>query len=217
MPKYLNIQCSVCGKNDRKPWVKNPPKYCSRKCWKRAEELKIETRIGEPLEDALRRLYIDERKSYRQICKILKINQRTVMRKMRKFNIEIRHGGDAIKTQWENNDARRKAQTEFFRRVGYSIKGEKHPSWKGGISNTQASHYTTQAWMRHSEYIRQRDNYKCTKCNMTNQEHINAFGASLHVHHIVPLVLSNDDSENNLRTVCIKCHRRLDKEFPWVL
>ena len=217
MPKYLDIICPICEKEARKPGVKNPPIYCSRECWQRSEELKIEERIGEPLENALRRLYVDERQSYREIHETLQINIRTIMSRLRRFGIEIRHGSEAVKTQWENNDERREAQTEFFRQVGYDHAGKNHPNWKGGITKKYNSHYTTQDWIRYSEHIRQRDSYKCTRCGMVNQDHIEQFGISLHVHHIVPLVLSNDDLEGNLRTVCIKCHRQLHEGFPWVL
>ena len=77
MPRYLNIVCPICGREARKPITsERPPIHCSRECYRIAKEREIEQRIGEPLKDALYRLYIVERQSYRQINKVLEINQR---------------------------------------------------------------------------------------------------------------------------------------------
>lgn len=54
--------------------------------------------------------------------------------------------------------------------------------------------------------IRKRDNYTCQKCNITEEEHIIAFGQVLHVHHID----YNKDNclKNNLISLCQACNIR---------
>ncbi len=53
-------------------------------------------------------LYVIDLKSYRHLQGILNINNRTVKKLLEYYNIPIRRGSDAVKTQWVNNDIRRK-------------------------------------------------------------------------------------------------------------
>jgi transcriptional regulator with XRE-family HTH domain len=54
------------------------------------------------------------------------------------------------------------------------------------------------------EKIRQRDNWECQVCKINNDEHINKYGNFLNLHHID--YDKNNPSENNLITLCSKCH-----------
>lgn len=51
------------------------------------------------------------------------------------------------------------------------------------------------------EKIRKRDNNKCFICETTNE---------LEIHHIVPRRLGGDHTEENLITLCLKCHRYIE-------
>ena len=72
----------------------------SRACFKKFKHLKEK--------DTLKDLYINQRKTLKQIAKIYNVGASTINYWMKKFGIELRHGSEAIKTQWENNDERKR-------------------------------------------------------------------------------------------------------------
>lgn len=80
--------------------------------------------------------------------------------------------------------------------------GENSPSWKGG----KPRHYTGGFWTRRKE-IRERDNYTCQLCGITEEE----FGREMSVHHIKKYREFEDKVEanepSNLICLCEKCHR----------
>ena len=77
-----------------------------------------------------------------------------------------------------------------------SKKGEKAPSWDGGISP-----YTTDFEKRIRHVIRARDEQKCTTCGTRR------YGSNnLHVHHID--CDKKNNHPDNLITLCAKCHKR---------
>jgi len=53
----------------------------------------------------------------------------------------------------------------------------------------------------------ERDNYRCVKCNMSNEEHLLRWGRTITVDHIRGRV---DDSLANLQTLCLLCHGHKD-------
>lgn len=69
---------------------------------------------NENFEIKVRKLYLDDLKSYRAIEKLLNINNRSVKKLLEYYNIPIRKGSDAVKTQWINNDKRRKDISKTF-------------------------------------------------------------------------------------------------------
>lgn len=73
---------------------------------------KIENELGiDSYKEWLKDKYSNEMKTTRMISKILygkTTNSSTVVYDLKLFEIPIRHGSDAIKTQWINNDERRK-------------------------------------------------------------------------------------------------------------
>ncbi len=76
---------------------------------------KYEKIIGEPLELWLRRNYIDKLWSYRDIIKALGIqNVSALIKIMHYFNIPIRHGSEAIATQYIKNPKRRELSRAVF-------------------------------------------------------------------------------------------------------
>jgi 5-methylcytosine-specific restriction endonuclease McrA len=56
------------------------------------------------------------------------------------------------------------------------------------------------------EFIRQRDNYECQNCGMTEKEHLIVRGVDLHIHHIDYNKFNN--YKNNLITLCERCNLR---------
>jgi len=57
--------------------------------------------------------------------------------------------------------------------------------------------------------IRERDNYTCQNCGMTEKKHLNILGVSLHIHHID--YNKQNCKENNLITLCNQCNTRANK------
>jgi len=76
-------------------------------------------------------------------------------------------------------------------------------SWfKGGHQK-----YRGPGWLTLRKDILERDGYKCRVCNET-QDEAREKGHPLNVHHIVPWEVSQDNSPDNLITLCQPCHMR---------
>lgn len=89
---------------------------------------RIESIEGRPAREALTSLYIDQSFTLRKLCKRWSLNNRTVMRLMKWFGIEPRHGSDAVKTQWIGSDERRKISSETMRKTALKQSAEgRHP------------------------------------------------------------------------------------------
>ena len=56
------------------------------------------------------------------------------------------------------------------------------------------------------EQIKQRDNYECQNCGITEEEHLIIIGRILTIHHIG--YNKKNCNENNLITVCCQCNTR---------
>lgn len=100
-------------------WKNSKTMTCSQPC--RAEMMlcqtikKYEKIIGEPLELWLLRNYIDKLWSYRDIIKALGIqNVSALIKIMHYFNIPIRHGSEAVATQYIKNPKRRELARAVF-------------------------------------------------------------------------------------------------------
>lgn len=65
------------------------------------------------ISELMQLLYIDQKKTYKEIASELSINGRTVKRLLEYSNIPIRTSSEAVSMQWENNSERRKNQSEF--------------------------------------------------------------------------------------------------------
>jgi 5-methylcytosine-specific restriction endonuclease McrA len=56
--------------------------------------------------------------------------------------------------------------------------------------------------------VRYRDGYRCTRCGMTNEDHIRDHGRSLDVHRIVP---GSAYTLEGCETVCRACHSKMPR------
>ena len=81
--------------------------------------------------------------------------------------------------------------------------GKNNGCWQGGKSFEP---YTLEFTKKLKEQIRQRDNYTCQNCGMTEEEHIIVRGQVLHVHHID--YDKQNCKEDNLITLCHYCNTR---------
>lgn len=84
-------------------------------------------------------------------------------------------------------------------KISASLRGSKHWNWNNGSCEIP---YPLGWSKTFREQIRQRDNYKCQICGVSETECIN----KLSVHHI-DYDKSNLD-KNNLITLCISCHNK---------
>ncbi len=78
------------------------------------------------------------------------------------------------------------------------VKGENNPRWVGGVVPEVEKRIRTKEWKILSAEIRTRDDNFCQRCGMG--------GFSFPVHHIVPHRISEDNSPDNLVTLCSECH-----------
>jgi hypothetical protein len=59
--------------------------------------------------------------------------------------------------------------------------------------------------------VRERDGFRCAECGMTNDAHLDAHGASLHVHRLCP---GARYAEAGCVTLCASCHGQAVRRQP---
>ncbi|WP_435160013.1 homing endonuclease associated repeat-containing protein [Halorubrum sp. SY-15] len=96
--------------------------------------------------------------------------------------------------------------------------GEDAPAWEGGVGL-----YRGPNWLTQRKRAVERDGRQCQRCGCTEAEHFDEYGRELSVHHLTPVrefYRKADDEEpnfsevntlDNLITLCIECHRRIEK------
>lgn len=84
-----------------------------------------------------------------------------------------------------------------------TLKNKGNPNWQNGISFEPYSFEFTE---KYKEKIRNRDNYECQNCGMTEKKHLKKYNDKLNIHHID--YNKENCSENNLITLCYKCNSR---------
>lgn len=88
------------------------------------------------------------------------------------------------------------------------VTGDEHPNWKGGFDP-----YYGPNWVTQRELTRERDNYRCVLCGVSDSASQIIHDKELAVHHVTRLndfdnpVKANELS--NLLTVCTFCHQRV--------
>lgn len=92
--------------------------------------------------------------------------------------------------------------------VGRRFSGANHPNWKGGKDC-----YRGVNWPKVANAVRARDGNKCVLCGLTDYENINLYGGSLNVHHKQPYRITHDSSDENLISLCTKCHMNMEYLF----
>jgi len=92
-------------------------------------------------------------------------------------------------------------------RIERGYKGEKCPNWRGGVTSETIKRCSELFWKKLRKMVYQRDNFTCQKCGKHE--------GKLQCHHIVPFRINEDNSMNNLITLCIACHRKSDWNKSW--
>jgi len=86
-----------------------------------------------------------------------------------------------------------------------TTKGKNNPRYIDGKSKEP---YPLEFNESLKESVRQRDNYKCQKCGMTEEEHLIVFGEVLNVHHID--YNKFNCNKRNLMSLCLKCNLKVN-------
>lgn len=104
-----------------------------------------------------------------------------------------------------NHNKGRKFSVEYKRKLSEAQSGEKSHRWRGGVSFFP---YTPE-WTKILRLaIRQRDNFTCQKCGMTEKEHLKKFRMVLSVNHID--FDKNNCDPKNLNTLCRGCNTSIN-------
>jgi hypothetical protein len=84
---------------------------------------------------------------------------------------------------------------ETIAKIRRANSGERSFFWRGG---TGEFYFRGNEWNRIRVKVWERDSFTCQKCGKIN--------CKLYAHHIVPFVMSKDNSLKNLITLCCRCH-----------
>lgn len=92
-----------------------------------------------------------------------------------------------------------------YRKSG-AFSGENAPAYVGLYGNRKKKYYGPN-WLEQRRKVRERDNYTCQLCGITEEE----YGKELSVHHKIPFVIFVNYEEandlDNLESLCEPCHR----------
>jgi len=235
----IELQCPECKSYFRtKPSQAERRKWCSRECRKiglRKERQKdIEVAFGEPVFVLISRLYHIDQLGIKQIAKILKVSDRNLWEWFNDLDIERRDRSFAVEIQWQNNDERRNQAAQVMKKLNkerdytgnnnpakqkdtrekisksklgprnamYGRFGSRNPNWKGGKIT-----YRGRGWHGIRTMVIRRDKNRCRRCGSRKQ---------LQVHHIIPYRKNQDNSFDNLVTLCASCHMAVEyKGASW--
>jgi hypothetical protein len=103
----------------------------------------------------------------------------------------------------EYKEKKRKQMIEYLKKNPGIRNGENNPNWKGGITNKTKIRLSRNSWKKVSrEFLLK--NPVCQNCKERG---------SKHTHHVIPFVVSKDDSDKNLMALCEKCHPKLEAAY----
>lgn len=87
--------------------------------------------------------------------------------------------------------------------------GKTNPKWLGGITPQHRERYKG-GWRALRRDVLLRDRERCRACSLSRKESYAKFGRDLIVHHIDRYLNQQDDSLENLATVCCSCHPKVE-------
>ena len=226
--------CETCGKPfDIKASHAPRTFFCCLRCntigKRRRRQIEIEEQFRGPIKQLLERLYHQENLGIKQIAKHIGVSDRNLWSWFDDLDIPRRDRSSAVTLQWTNNDKRRTEQStrtsktmneriangtwvrpsespEARKKISESKKGEKNwmygrfgelnHMWKGGKIT-----YRGKGWKGIRTQAIRRDDNKCRRCDSIN---------NLQVHHIIPYRDTQNNSFENLVTLCIECHIQVE-------
>lgn len=99
-------------------------------------------------QDILKKMYIQEEKSVRQISSELKCNPRTIMRRLERYEIQIRGPKESVEWQWRHLSPKRKDYLERGER-----KFRENPTTKIGKRGYRMIYVPKKGWVREHTYL----------------------------------------------------------------
>ena len=163
------------------------------------------------------------RRSKRHYCNVICQNKNDKLRgidKTLKAHASIRKNGQpklkGKPASWidSNNELMIRKKISNAKLKDNYMKGRfknKHHAYLGGKIQ-----YRGWRWNEIKKSIKERDNYKCVECGMSETESIELFNQVLQVDHIIPYRITKDNNDYNLQTLCCKCHGKKFKEEYWL-
>lgn len=164
----------------------------------------------------LYRLYVIELKTLSEIGKIYDVSSSTVKNYMIKFGFRnyISKSRPKFCIGGNNHPTKRPEVREKMSKNHADVSGNKNPNagtiwmigennpnWRGGLDKRGYSWNFNESLKKS---IRNRDNYICQNCGMTEKEHLIKYQEKLHIHHID--YNKHNCYDKNLITLCLKCN-----------
>lgn len=105
----------------------------------------------------------------------------------------------------------KREKSDHQKLVQISVRNGLHP----GESNYDSDTRYRPPFEENRDRVIVRDDFRCQFCGMDYNRHLEEYGCELHVHHITPPEVIEDNqlaqSLCNLITVCNGCHSRVEK------
>lgn len=190
--------CDICGSSfEVKPYRKHIAKYCSNKCRHKAPV---------PSRKKLNKIECEFcKKLFQPIAsKIRFCSKECVNKSIEKFFVCQNCG-----ILFRRMPATMKPEPMFCGvpcRAEY-LSGANHHGYKGGRYLNRNSFNITEWKNKIRPSILERDGYSCKRCNANQETTI------IHVHHIIPWSLTEDNSQENLISLCISCHKFVEENY----
>lgn len=86
------------------------------------------------------------------------------------------------------------------------VTGDKHPSFKGGLTPERQAVYSSREWVDAVKIVWARDNATCQCCGKHHNTEVNR--GNFHIHHIVTFQVKELQTDpENLVLLCKDCHK----------
>lgn len=113
-----------------------------------------------------------------------------------------------LETRKRMSDAKKRSPSPNLFKKGHTLNtGEKHWSWRGGISiKPYPKEFSLELRLR----IRTRDKFTCLLCGKTEREELEELNRVLCVNHID--FDKTNCRESNLNTLCLRCNVKINRD-----
>lgn len=188
----IKTECDYCGKELIRefPYQAKGYNYCNASC-----QMKNEYKLG--IRDKNKITKKARKVSHKKIKKHNWLNDKSSRNKLKKVQQTI-----AYKLKSSLSKIGRKNPM-------YGKKGESAGHYKGGSKRKYGTASRGAGWKIIRKKIKERDNYKCRGCGISELE----TKQNLQVHHKIPYKCTKNNSEDNLITLCSKCHAKQELHF----
>jgi len=201
--RFKKSKCKFCNKTFEYYPKDSKGYFCSRKCYHKS-------RIGKKLSKTHCENIGKSRKGMvfsKEHIKNLKKAFKGRKSKRKGISYVVEFGVEKAKQIKKQISKNRKGKC-----IGHNYgfkKGQKPWNYIDGRSKTLGPARYGDDWFKIRLLVYKRDNYTCQRCGVTMEE----TGNPHHIHHIVPFLISFDNSLNNLITLCPSCHRKIEAKI----